>query len=209
MTSSGTVSAAERGSRGHPVTLQLQPSICAPLPCGVISCVSCSTVNGVSPPFFLIRSVGRGPAARAPSRRVVGWGGVGHTHRVLLEAVAPLRLDQPLPQQLLEPGAPTRAQSGAGRQVAAPRALPHRSYSPVSTSLLWIASFSFLSCAIGRAVRRRNRAADPASSRRKVGRKSFVLRKAMKKKTPREKNSRTCCSAPRLPVAFPAVGRDD
>ena len=176
MTSSGTVSAAERGSRGHPVTLQLQPSICAPLPCGVISCVSCSTVNGVSPPFFLIRSVGRGPAARAPSRRVVGWGGVGHTHRVLLEAVAPLRLDQPLPQQLLEPGAPTRAQCGAGRQVAAPRTLPHRSYSPVSTSLLWIASFSFLSCAIGRAVRRRNRAA--AKGIPKESREGKLLRPA-------------------------------
>ena len=189
------------------VTLQLQPSICAPLPCGVISCVSCSTVNGVSPPFFLIRSVGRGPAARAPSRRVVGWGGVGHTHRVLLEAVAPLRLDQPLPQQLLEPGAPTRAQCGAGRQVAAPRALPHRSYSPVSTSLLWIASFSFLSCAIGRAVRRRNRARDPASCRRKVGiqvgrRTHLFCEKRGKRKLPREEledllfSTETTCRVP-------------
>jgi len=203
LTSSGTVSAAERGSRGHPVTLQLQPSICAPLPCGVISCVSCSTVNGVSPPFFLIRSVGRGPAARAPSRRVVGWGGVGHTHRVLLEAVAPLRLDQPLPQQLLEPGAPTRAQSGAGRQVAAPRALPHRSYSPVSTSLLWIASFSFLSCAIGRAVSE-EKSSGGSSKFPKESRKenSFVLRKARKKKTLREEledllfSTETTCRVP-------------
>jgi len=86
------------------------------------------------------------------------------THGVLLELIPPLGLDQPLPQHLLEPAI---TQCGAVNitplqwRCPKPRsahgdALPattHRSYSPVSTSFIWIASFNFLSVGAASAIR--------------------------------------------------------